>query len=67
MPSTAIRAFHYCPKEGELEVTFITGRRYVYFGVQQETVDAFRKAASKGAFFNKKIRPCYDYREVASA
>lgn len=67
MPSTAIRAFHYRPTEGELEVTFTTGRRYVYIGVQQETADAFRKAASKGGFFNKKIRPCYDCREIASA
>ena len=67
MPSTAIRGFHYRAQEHELEVTFITGRRYVYFDVPQEKIDAFREASSKGAFFNKQIRPYYDYREIAPA
>jgi hypothetical protein len=67
MPSTAIRAFHYQPERHELEVTFITGRRYIYFDVPQEKVDAFRSASSKGAFFNTQIRPYFDYREIAPA
>jgi len=67
MPSTAIRAFHYRPNSQELEVTFITGRRYIYFDVSQDVVDAFRAASSKGAFFNTQIRPYFDYREIAPA
>ena len=67
MPSTAIRAHYYRPERRELEVTFITGRRYVYFDVPQEKVDAFRAASSKGAFFNNQIRSYYDYREIAPA
>jgi len=67
MPSTAIRAFHYHSQDRELEITFITGRRYIYFDVPQETVHAFRGASSKGAFFNTQIRPYFDYREIASA
>lgn len=67
MPSTAIRGFQYSPQTRELEVTFITGRRYIYFGVPQDVVDAFRDSSSKGAFFNRQIRPYYDYREIASA
>ena len=67
MPSTAIRAHHYRPERHELEVTFITGRRYLYFDVPQEVVDAFGNAPSKGAFFNTQIRPYYDYREIAPA
>jgi lysyl-tRNA synthetase class 2 len=67
MPSTAIRAFHYRPESRELEVTFITGRRYIYFDVPSEKVDAFRSASSKGAFFNTQIRPYFDYREIAPA
>ena len=67
MPSTAIRAFHYDAQRRELEITFITGRRYVYCDVPQEKVDAFRSASSKGAFFNTQIRPYYDYREIAPA
>ena len=57
MPSTAIRAFHYRPNSQELEVTFITGRRYIYFDVSQDVVDAFRAASSKGAFFNTAGMP----------
>jgi hypothetical protein len=67
MPSTAIRAFHYRPERRELEVTFVTSRRYLYFDVPQEKVDAFRSASSKGAFFNTQIRPYFDYREIAPA
>jgi hypothetical protein len=67
MPSTAIRGFHYQAQQRELEVTFITGRRYLYFEVPSEVVDAFRAASSKGAFFNTQIRPYYDYREIAPA
>ena len=67
MPSTAIRAHYYRPERRELEVTFITGRRYIYFDVPQGKVDAFRSAGSKGAFFNQQIRPYFDYREIAPA
>jgi len=67
MPSTAIRTHYYRPERRELEVTFITGRRYLYFDVPPDVVDAFRAASSKGAFFNTQIRPHYDYRELAPA
>jgi hypothetical protein len=67
MPSTAIRDHYYRASKRELEVTFITGRRYLYFKVPQEVVQAFEQASSKGAFFNKYIRPYYEYREIASA
>ena len=67
MPSTAIRGFHYHPQQREVEVIFITGRRYLYFDVPQDLVDAFRSASSKGAFFNTQIRPYFDYREIAAA
>ena len=65
MPSTAIRAFDYRPERQELEVTFITGRRYLYAGVPEEVVRRFRSATSKGRFFNANIRDRYAYRELA--
>lgn len=67
MPSTAIRDHAYRARARELEVTFVTGRRYLYFDVPQEKVDAFNAASSKGAFFNREIRPFYRYREIAPA
>jgi hypothetical protein len=54
MPSTAIRYFRYDAAEHALEVTFVTGRRYLYDGVPPEVFEAFRTAFSKGTFFNRE-------------
>jgi lysyl-tRNA synthetase class 2 len=67
MPSTAIRSFEYRPQVRELEITFTTGRRYIYFGVPEDVVNEFRVAPSKGICFNKQIRPFYRFREIAPA
>ena len=64
MPSTVIRRSMYVPETRKLTVEFVTGRRYVYFDVPVEEVDAFRAASSKGAYFNRKIRDRYVYREL---
>jgi hypothetical protein len=66
MPSTAIRSFSYDKGRRQLQVTFVTGRRYLYFGVPQEEADAFRAASSKGCYFNFHIRH-YPYRELEPA
>lgn len=65
MPSTVIRRFDYRPAKRELEVLFVTGRRYVYADVPPEEVEAFRSAFSKGRYFNVRIRDNYRYRELA--
>ncbi|HET8534677.1 MAG TPA: KTSC domain-containing protein [Sphingomicrobium sp.] len=65
MPSTVIRRFDYSHAARELTVEFVTGRRYVYSDVPLEEVEAMRRAFSKGTYFNKRIRDCYPYREVA--
>ena len=64
MPSTVIRYFRYDPAKRELEVTFITSRRYVYEDVPPGVFDAFKAAFSKGAFFNREIRDRYTHREI---
>ena len=64
MPSTAIRYFRYDSTKRELQVTFVTGRRYIYDDVPPDVFDAFRVAFSKGTFFNHEIRDRYTYREV---
>lgn len=65
MPSTAIRSFDYQPERRELQVTFITGRQYVYDRVPEEVAKRFRSARSKGRFFNAHIRDRYPYRELS--
>jgi lysyl-tRNA synthetase class 2 len=67
MPSTAIRSFHYRADRRELEVTFTTGRRYLYFDVPPLIEQAFRAAGSRGRFFNERIRDHYSFRELSPA
>lgn len=66
MPSLVIRRFMYVPDAQELTIEFLTGRRYVYSGVAEDDVHAFRSAFSKGAHFNRHIRDRFPYREMAS-
>lgn len=64
MPSTVIAAIDYAPQCRELTISFRSGRVYVYFGVPPATVEAFRRATSKGSFFNRAIRDRYPFREL---
>jgi hypothetical protein len=48
----------------ELEVLFVTGRRYLYADVPPEAAAAFRAAFSKGSHFNRHIRDRYRCREL---
>ena len=56
MPSTVIRSYRYDPVEQQLDVVFVSGRRYRYHEVPEETYDAMRRAFSKGRFFNRHVR-----------
>ena len=64
MPSSVISAFDYEPEECRLTVLFTSGRIYVYEDVPGDIADDFRRAVSKGAFFNRRIRDHYRYREA---
>src|SRR5581483_861706 len=37
MPSSVIRNFRYLPRERQLEIVFVTGRRYLYLEVPEKT------------------------------
>jgi hypothetical protein len=65
MPSTVIRHVQYRAEQGELEILFTTGRRYIYHGVPPEAADALRSAFSKGRHFNAHIRDAYEFTEVS--
>lgn len=64
MPSTVIRAARYDPDREVLDITFTTGRRYLYHGVPADAADAFRAAFSKGRHFNAHIRDRYPCTET---
>jgi len=67
MPSSVIRDFEYDPRRRELEITFVSGKVYLYSDVPSDVFQAFVAAKSKGQFFNKYIRDCYAYGEVATS
>jgi hypothetical protein len=61
MPSSVIRSYRYDPVEHQLDLVFVSGRRYRYYEVPEETYDAMRRAFSKGEFFNDFIRDQYRF------
>jgi lysyl-tRNA synthetase class 2 len=65
MPSSVIRRFDYDPARTALDVTFVSGRRYRYYHVPPMLAERFRRAASKGRFFNLRIRDRFEFRELA--
>jgi lysyl-tRNA synthetase class 2 len=56
VPSSAIRRFDYDGAAETLDVTFVSGRRYRYFGVSAEVVQGLQTAPSQGRFFNLHVR-----------
>jgi len=64
MPSTVIRRFEYRAERRELEIEFVTGRRYLYLSVPPEEVQSMRAAFSKGRYFNAYVRDRYKCREL---
>ena len=56
MPSTVIRNFRYLLREHQLEIEFVTGRRYRYLAVPARTYAGMCLAFSKGEYFNRVIR-----------
>lgn len=67
MPSTVIRRFTYHKEACELEVTFTTGRRYLYSEVPTEAARALKESFAKGVHFNRHMRGRYPYRELQPA
>ena len=64
MPSSVIRRFEYHLDRQELEILFVTGRRYLYSDVPEEAARRFRAAFAKGSHFNRHIRDRYPCREL---
>ena len=65
MPSSVIRSFDYDAAEHRLDIEFMSGRRYSYMNVPEAEIAVLRRVASKGGFFNRRIRDRYRYVEHA--
>jgi hypothetical protein len=59
MPSSVIRHYWYDPSNRHLDLLFVSGRRYRYHDVPEETYRSMKRAFSKGEFFNAHIRDQY--------
>lgn len=57
MPSTVIKYYKYVPSLHRLIITFVSGISYQYFNVTERMFENFRRSSSKGAFFNRYIKP----------
>ena len=53
--SSNIRAIGYDPQGKVLEVEFVNGGIYQYFGVSQQLYERFMATSSKGKFFSAHI------------
>jgi hypothetical protein len=59
--SSVIRFLRYDARERTLQITFTSGKTYIYLDVPPKVYDAFLKADSKGEFFNEEIRDQYTF------
>lgn len=62
--SSVIRGAWYLSERHELDLTFTSGRRYIYSDVPMDVAEAFRDALSKGRFYNAEIRNRFPCRRV---
>ena len=62
--SSLIRGAWYRPDQEQLELLLWSGQRYLYSKVPRLVADEFIAAASKGAYYNRRIRNCFPCRNV---
>ncbi|MBO9576939.1 MAG: KTSC domain-containing protein [Sphingobium sp.] len=66
MPSTVIRSYTYDPARSRLDIEFVSGQAYSYFGVPEPVVSGLKEAFSKGRYFQAHIRDHFAYRRKRS-
>lgn len=62
--SSNIRSVGYDPQTQTLEVEFMNGTIYQYYGVPEQIYDQMMGEQSKGRFLNTYIRNQYPYSRV---
>ena len=63
--SSNVKAIGYDSGTETLEVEFLSGSRYQYYGVPQQMHEKMTQAPSKGKFLNIYIKNQYPYSRVA--
>jgi hypothetical protein len=62
--SSVVSRVHYDDETAELDIAFVSGKIYRYFGVPLTTYIDFLDAESHGAFFNRRIKDVFPCIEV---
>ena len=62
--SSNIRSIGYNAQDEILEVEFVNGGIYQYFGVPQKLHERFMAASSKGKFFSSHIRDKFKTKKI---
>jgi hypothetical protein len=62
--SSNVRSIGYDPASGTLEVEFVVGTIYQYYGVPQNIYDLLMHEASKGRFLNTYVKNQYPFSRV---
>lgn len=62
--STNVKSIGYDNGTQTLEVEFLNGRVYQYYGVPEHMHGQFMQASSKGKFFHAYIKDQYPYSRV---
>lgn len=65
--STTLRTVGYDAERQLLQIEFQNRSIYQYFGVPASVYEELLEAPSKGAYFNRSIRPKFDYALVKAA
>lgn len=64
--SSAIESVGYDARSRTLEIEFAGGGVYRYFAVPERVHELLLRADSRGAFVNRRIKPYYRCRRVAT-
>ena len=66
MSSSAVRSVGYDDALHILEIEYISGEVYRYYGVSRAAYERLDKAESKGTYVNQEIKPKYAYQKAAA-
>ena len=64
LESSVIRSLAYDGEAETCDVRFTSGRVYRYWGIPRSVFEWWSRTPEKGAFFNRKVRDAYPYREL---
>lgn len=62
--SSNIRSARYDSEAQILEITFLNGTVYEYYGISERTAEEFERAASKGSYLAASIKGQYRYSRI---